>query len=280
MNQVFRIWRQVFRIGRNLPVPMQRLIKGLQINSVVSGYYARVGWPLSKPLTGCRMVGSSVSGYALGGYEEDVVRTILRLVQPGWTCADVGAHQGYFTLLLGQRVGDAGRVIAFEAHPENASLIRRNVDLNGLQKRACVENIAVTDGVQPSVTLYAGRAESSAEWNIMGHDVAGHATRAILQIPGISLDHYFRNGKPLNFVKMGIEGAEALALVGMRSVLRQQRPVLVVEFHDAAAWAARTELVAAGYDLYALEDGQQKLKDPVDEARAYHCVALPQLQAS
>jgi FkbM family methyltransferase len=216
------------------------------------------------------------SAYATGDYEERIARVMLRVVKSGWICVDVGAHQGYFTLLLSRLVGEDGQVIAFEAHPENASLIRRNVDLNGFQRRVRVENWAIADGVQSSMMLYAGRTEdSSTEWNVMGHDVSGCAARPMFQIPTISLDRYFQEGPSPDFVKMDIEGAEGLALVGMRSLLRQQQPVVLVEFHNAMTWAARVELLAAGYDLWALEDGQQKLKAPDDETRAYYCLAMP-----
>jgi hypothetical protein len=55
----------------------------------------------------------------------------------------------------------------------------------------------------------------------------------------------------------------------MRQVLRVQRPVVAIEFHDEDGWAARRELIDAGYEL-AGTDGS-----PVDPEgpRVYHVIA-------
>ena len=68
------------------------------------------------------MKGPGVFGtYVERSYEPSVTWALVRLIRPGWACVDVGAHLGYFTLLLAHLVGKVGKVFAFEAHPENAS---------------------------------------------------------------------------------------------------------------------------------------------------------------
>ena len=58
----------------------------------------------------------------------------------------------------------------------------------------------------------------------------------------------------------------------MRRLLRENRPALVIEFHDEAGWARRQELLDAGYDLYGIE---RTRLSPSDLARRYYCLALP-----
>lgn len=205
--------------------------------------------------------------------------TIERIVQPGWICADLGANIGFFTLLLARLVGPTGRVIAFEAHPSNAELVSRNVRNNGYSSRAKVENIAVSDGSKEKVELYPGRKNESTgewsmgEWNIVGCDVLGQAKEPAMVVAACSLDNYFPPGSRLDLVKMDIEGAEALALVGMRRILREARPILLIEFHSDEGWAGRQELHAAGYRLYDME---QREIDPIrDTQRLYHVIATP-----
>ena len=74
-------------------------------------------------------------------------------------------------------------------------------------------------------------------------------------------------------MKLDVEGAEAVVLRGMRRSLREQKPVLAVEFHTPAGWEGRSELLAAGYRL------QTTAGEPVDAgpgaARVYQCLALP-----
>jgi FkbM family methyltransferase len=201
-------------------------------------------------------------------YEPELTAAIERAVEPGWTCADVGAHVGNITETLVRLVGAQGRVVAFEAHPTNAA------QLNERFRRARtveVVNAAVSDGSTESIALYAGRHDNSTEWNVLGHDVEGTPTRQVLEVPAVSLDARFPPGEPLQFVKIDVEGAEGLVLAGMRRLLREARPVLAVEFHDDEAWTARCELLEAGYEL-SRTDGS-----PIDPegARVYHVIARP-----
>ena len=181
-------------------------------------------------------------------YEPELTAAIERVVQPGWTCADVGAHVGNITETLVRLVGKRGRVVAFEAHPTNADHLRARF------KRARVVevvNAAVGDGTTDRVGLFAGRHDHSTEWNVLGHDVEGVPTRQVLEVPAVSLDAWFSPGQSLEFVKIDVEGAEGL---------------------DDEAWLSRSELVAAGYAL-SRPDGSRI--DP-DGARAYHVIARPE----
>ena len=204
-------------------------------------------------------------------YEPEVQAAIARVVQSGWTCADVGAHEGIYTRLLAKLVGETGRVVAFEAHPKNAHSVQKSLS-RAMRDRVTVENVAVTDGEVERVTLYAGRNRWSQEWNVTGMDLDGHPTAAELDVPATSLDRYFADGR-LDFAKLDVEGAENLVLRGMRRLLREQRPVLVVEFHTPEGWAGRTELLDAGYRLET-PSGEPVDAGP-DATRVYQCLALP-----
>ena len=204
-------------------------------------------------------------------YEPQLQAAVARLVQPGWTCADVGAHRGVFTRLLAELVGEGGRVVAFEAHPDNARRLRRSLP-GAVCDRVVVENLAVTDGSTQRVHLHPGRRHASQEWNVVGADLEGRPTPAELEVAATSLDAYFAE-RPLDFVKLDVEGAEADVLRGMRRLLRDRKPMLAVEFHTERGWAGRSELLEAGYRLGSLGG------DPVDDGpaakRVYQCLALP-----
>ena len=203
-------------------------------------------------------------------YEPDVQAYIRGLVRPGWTCADVGAHEGIYTRLLAELVGESGRVVAFEAHPENARRLRSSLG-DEHRGRVTVENLAVTDGAEERVTLHPGRGRASQEWNVTGIDLEGRPTPGELNVPAVSLDAYFAEGS-LDFVKLDVEGAEALVLRGMRRLLREGRPAIVVEFHTREGWDGRTELLDAGYRL--LTTTGDAIDAGPEAARVYQVVAL------
>lgn len=261
-------------LGACLPSPLRKLARRFVDWRVQRSVAARIH-ALPGPLAGFRMRGAVPRQYRDGSYEPQVCALLGRLVQPGWHCVDAGAHMGYFSLLLARCAGPTGKVTAFEAHPGNARRLAEHLRMNGLEGRVTVENQAVSDGSAPAVELFGGRNDSTCEWNILGHDTAGNIKVAVLRIPAVSLDAYFAPGVRLDFIKMDIEGAEALALRGLRRILREMRPLILVEFHSEEAWAARAELLSAGYRLFDVERARW-LAAAADVPRAYLCLAAPE----
>lgn len=234
------------------------------------GWLRRVetaAWELREPLSGYRMRGPGVFGtYIEKPYETSVVQALTRLVRPGWTAVDVGAHLGFFTLLLAHLAGETGHVFAFEAHPENARWLRENMILNGLINQVTIENLAVSDGRQTVVRLNAP-LHYTCEWSI----VRDSPVHRFLKIPAISLDQYFAQGPQVDFIKIDIEGAEYLALQGMRFLLNRDRPVCLVELHGEEGQMAALYLGDVGYVLTDLSS-QPVLRPPFPS----HIIAWPQ----
>jgi FkbM family methyltransferase len=84
------------------------------------------------------------------------------------------------------------------------------------------------------------------------------AYRGTINVSGISLDEfvYQQGHPPPQLVKMDIEGGEALALPGMRRILQQYHPIVLLELHGpGAAQVAWAELQAAGYRLCRMQPG-------------------------
>ena len=193
--------------------------------------------------------------YWLGTYEPELQAALRELIPPGAVIYDVGANIGYVSLLLAKAAGEKGHVYAFEALPGNVEQWRRNVALNGMEDR---------------LSLYAGAVTRSAgEVRFLVHasggmgKAAGSAGRADqyqseISVPGISLDEFvYGQGKPPpQVVKMDIEGGEVLALPGMRRVLAEARPLMLMELHGSESRRAAWEtLTAAGYTICWMRRG-------------------------
>lgn len=187
--------------------------------------------------------------YWLGTYEPELQRTVRELVRPGQVVYDVGANIGYLTLLLARASGEAGRVYAFEALPENAERWRRNIELNGLASRACLFAGAVTEAAGPVTFLVH---TSAGMGKVAGSGGRADAVQAEITVEGISLDEFiYARGNPApQVIKMDIEGGEVLALPGMNRLLSEARPLLLLELHGADSCQAAWEyLTTAGYRL-------------------------------
>ncbi len=206
-------------------------------------------------------------------WEADVIGALSTFIAEGWVAVDVGGHVGAFTTALARMVGPSGRVVVFEAHPDNARVIRQRVAASGLQGRVEIVGAAVTDGAASTVSLYEGRNGSSAEWNVLGIDVEGRHGLSRLVVPAISLDTYFGMERRIDFIKLDVEGAEHLALRGMVGVLARQRPILLIEFHPQTDYRECEGILrVAGYNVTML-DGTPVNFHP--EVPIFHALARP-----
>ncbi len=198
--------------------------------------------------------------YWLGTYEPDLQIAAQQYIKSGMVVYDLGANIGYISLMAARLSGESGRVVSFEALPANIERLSQNVALNTLQDRIQIVHAAVVN--KPGdVTFLAhasgamGKAKGSA-----GRDE--HYTQAI-QVAGIALDDFvFQQGNPPPAViKMDIEGGEGLALAGMPRLLKEARPLLLIELHgQEAARQVWDCLQANRYTLRAMRVGSVPIR--------------------
>jgi FkbM family methyltransferase len=251
------------------PAPVRRALEARA--------YARAA-PISPPaLGGLRLrVPPGYEEHYGAGYELGMTGALARATAPGAHCADVGAHLGYFTLLMADRAGTTGRVTAFEASPPNAAAVRSTVALNGLEGRVDVVPAAVGAEHGGRIVLFSGRRGGDMEWSTSTDFVERErvdARRGDVRVDAVSLDGHFGD-EPLDVLKVDVEGAEGDVLRGARRVLREQRPVVVLEFHRPVGWPAIGELLDAGYALESL-DGEPLGPFAGPDEVPYHLVARP-----
>lgn len=214
-------------------------------------------------------------------YETQVVR-LLRQVPLGKEAVvvDVGAHAGYYTLLLARRVGPRGLVVAFEAQERLARAVAEAARLNGISwVRA--ENLAVSDACGHARFF---RPEDTGRSSLAAQGLAG--TQA-LEVETTTLDAYVasRLGRDPALVKVDIEGGEWLALAGMERTLSEGRPRLLIEVHPAAIevlGGSQERLVERlsqgfGYRLRHVrhDSGLGELTQPLPQATTWHLFAEP-----
>lgn len=177
-----------------------------------------------------RLVWQGHTSYVLGIYEPKVVRVLCRYLRDGDTCIDVGAHLGYFTVLMARLVGAKGKVHAFEPMPETFEALQQNIRLNGLTN-VCPERVAAGSTDSPVFLISSATQKLSWTPSVSGCSIEGE--RNYLSVSAVSLDHYFEEKKLRpNFMKIDVEGEELSVLRGAQRTLVTARPVVFVEVHD------------------------------------------------
>jgi FkbM family methyltransferase len=193
--------------------------------------------------------------YWLGTYEPELQAALRQLIPTGAVIFDVGANIGYVSLLLAKAAGETGKVFAFEALPANVEQLRRNVALNAMDARVSVIDRAVTQVPGPVRFLVHA---SGGMGKVAGSAGRDDRVESEITVPGISLDEfvYEQGNPPPQVVKMDIEGGEVLALPGMRRVLTEARPLMLMELHGPKSCRAAWEsLTVAGYEICWMRSG-------------------------
>lgn len=192
-------------------------------------------------------------------WEPAVTRELTRLTQPGFTVIDVGAHVGIFTLLMSQLVGPTGHVVALEPDPLNARFLRRNIMGRGCTNVLVLE-VAAAD---KSRVLPLSRPPDDNTGDSRTYDVA--TMNKVSRVNAFALDDLVPG--PVHLVKLDLQGMDHVALLGMQRILREQQPVMIVEFwphgiraygddpHDVIHWLRSLDYSWVALELPDLTDG-------------------------
>ena len=203
-----------------------------------------------------------------GQFEPLETETIRARVKPGHVVVDIGANIGYYTLIMAQKAGAAGRVFAFEPDPANCAILRQNVEENGY-KNVTVVQAAVADRTGKA-RLYLSASDQ------VDHRLYGSGkSRESVEVDCYRLDDYFGDTNThVDFIKMDIQGAEGAAAAGMRGLLaRSENAVVITEFWPFGLKSFGTdpgEYLAAlqklGFTLSELNETEGRLlpADPAD----------------
>lgn len=168
----------------------------------------------------------------LGGMFERGTRNALRkLVSPSSTVLDIGANIGAHTLHLADLVGSGGRVFAFEPTEFAFRKLLRNISLNPvLAKRITAYHcfLAAKDGDALPDAIYSS-------WPLMqeGEFHEKHLGKAMPTETAISrsIDSVLAHaGNPaVQLVKLDVDGFECEILRGASALIRDNRPIFVME---------------------------------------------------
>lgn len=154
-------------------------------------------------------------------------------LKPGQTVIDIGANIGYFTLYTARLVGSQGRVIAIEPGPMSYAILTKNVAVNGY-KHVKIENVAVADYNGKATFMICRTGETDNKLDAVV-DKNSKEIRDPVEVNVIRLDDYIQNKFPVDFIKIDVQGAEYLALQGMKETLMANPQIqLLMEYSPIA----------------------------------------------
>jgi FkbM family methyltransferase len=164
-----------------------------------------------------------------GDLFERIIEDIhTRVLEPGDLAIDGGAHVGRHSFPMAERVGQAGLVLAVEAHPVLA---------RGLVKRARKRRFSQVEVVPRALSDRIGRVRFHCVENHSAY--SGIAARRydfkdrvrVIEVEATTVDALMaaQTGRRFRFCKLDLEGGELRALQGGIAALKQHRPLIVFE---------------------------------------------------
>jgi FkbM family methyltransferase len=198
----------------------------------------------SGPLEGRKWKASSGIRFIKGTYEPKNVQAIQNTVQENDIAYDVGAHVGYFAVLMGDLVGSAGKVIAFEPRGLNLGYLQKHVSVNNCQ------NIQI---VSKALGDHSGHAKLETR---TGSGTGYVSETGDEDIEITSIDELVESGAlpPPTFLKIDVEGGEMAVLRGAQKVIASQRPRMILATHgDEIDAECRALLREWNYDMQDID---------------------------
>jgi FkbM family methyltransferase len=191
------------------------------------------------------------------GFEQPERDFLLKFLKQEMTFIDIGAHQGYYTLLASRKTGLSGRVIAFEPSPRELHALRIHLLLNRCHN-VHIEPVALSDDTSTAKLFVCLGQETGC--NSLRRPLLSERMKTV-KVPVRTLDEYFKKGQiaTATVIKIDAEGAELSILKGATNLLYKVKPVLLCELADIRTkpWGYKAVeiydfLKTAGYQWFSI----------------------------
>lgn len=174
---------------------------------------------------------------ARGYWENWIHRVVCTLVQPGDHIIEVGANFGYYTVAMARQAGPDGSILAFEANPGLADLVRRSIHFNGYSPTVTVVAQAASD--RAGTLSFATSRRNAGGGTISTTPGALGPDSVLATVETVTLDSVAPDD--VRFIRMDAEGSEPLILRGAERLLKRQDIVVCMEW-DVIQMSARADV--------------------------------------
>jgi FkbM family methyltransferase len=165
-----------------------------------------------------------------GRYEEAAIHFVRRILRPGDTAVDAGAHIGFFTIWMAACVGPSGKVHAFEPVGANAELLERSIVENDFTGRIAFRRAAVGANSGTATLTFPQETLNTGGAYLLRSGAVPLPGNLTAHVPLVALDETPLT-RPVRLVKMDVEGAEPQIVKGSTRLLEEDRPLILSELH-------------------------------------------------
>jgi FkbM family methyltransferase len=166
-------------------------------------------------------------------------KLVKELVRPGMVIAEIGANLGYYLLIEARLIGSTGKIYATEPVPKNFQILARNIALNHYEDRVESYPLAISDkdgvakiaikSASNHATMFIDRTKISE----LGARSLDREVRKVSDVKTATLDNFLLGKRPVDFIRMDVEGYEIQIIKGMQKTLEHSRvgTTIFMEIH-------------------------------------------------
>ncbi|MGD9200474.1 MAG: FkbM family methyltransferase [Chitinispirillia bacterium] len=180
---------------------------------------------------------------------EDEIMFIRKILKRGDKVIDIGANYGVYSLSMALKVGNSGKVLAFEPTSYVAECLANSIKVNNFRNTELIK-AGLSDRSRKAVFF----TSPNSELNSLYPEDSSEGSYETIEL--ISLDSCIDkfNWDRIDFIKLDAEGEEANILNGAKNTITRFSPLIMFEFKHGAKLNIPLidRFESHGYKLYYL----------------------------
>jgi FkbM family methyltransferase len=204
-------------------------------------------------------------------FEINELKFLEYILNEGDIFIDIGANIGLHTIYSANKVGELGKVYAFEPTPSTFLKLKDNIELNHFKNVELI-NIGISDEQK---ILKINTTENYDAWNTFAEPGKMACPDLFINKVDVEvkpLDLWINENKidtsQIKLIKIDVEGWEKFVLLGAKEILTSNySPTILIEFDENNTWAAGYYcqelydlLTGFGYKIYSFQMEKMKLQ--------------------
>lgn len=187
------------------------------------------------------------------------------LCKPGYNVVEIGAHYGFNTLILGDKLKNNGKYYAIEANSVVASYLNKNVVLNDLSNTVKIINAAISDHI--------GNCQIDDVISYRKHKEHGHhCSMTSISVKCSTLDNEIKDDK-ISLLMIDVPGFEFPIIHGAKRLMERSDDIkLLISINTRESLKnnidVRNELISLrdmGFKFFEVEDSVQYKPITIDK---------------
>lgn len=180
-----------------------------------------------------------------GNWEMWITNVFMNMVKDGMNIIEIGTNIGYYSVIFASKIGESGKLFAFEANPRIFDMLYQTIEVNGFLNRVELVNKAVTDSSgNISFSMLKNHHGSGSIVTFSDeHLERSREEVETINVDTISLDEYFNNRDiNIDIIKIDAEGSEPYIFDGMRKLINDNPNMIIIcEFNQALISGAKRD---------------------------------------